>query len=324
MRAIVQDRYGTDPEAVLRLAEVAKPTVGDDDVLVRVRAASVDRGTWHVMTGRPFLIRVVGFGLRAPKASNPGRSLAGTVERVGRNVTGFAPGDEVYGSCDGSFAESVRAEAGKLAAKPANLSFAEAAACPISAVTALQAVRRTRVEPGAKVLISGASGGVGTFAVQIAKASGAEVTGVCSAGKVDMVRAIGADHVVDYAREDFTDGSSRYDVILDVGGNRRLSQLRRALTSRGRLLIIGGETDGRWLGGFDRQIRAVLVSPLVSQTLGMLASSENSEDLVALTELVASGTVSPVIDRSYDLADTAAAIRRMTDGHARGKIVITT
>ena len=323
MKAIVQNRYGTEPDVVLQLAEIAKPTIGDNEVLVRVRAASVDRGTWHVMTGRPYLIRAVGFGLRAPKAPNPGRSLAGTVEAVGKNVTEFGPGDEVYGSCDGSFAEYVRAEPSKLAPKPARLSFDEAATCPISAVTALQAVRdKARVQPRETVLIIGASGGVGTFAVQIAKSFGADVTGVCSGTKMDMVRALGADHVIDYTREDFADGKVRYDVILDVGGNRGLSQLRRALTATGRLVIVGGETDGRWLGGFDRQIRAIVLSLVVTQKLGTLTSSENSADLVALGELIEAGEVRPVIDKTYALSDVPAAIRYLIEGHARGKVAI--
>jgi NADPH:quinone reductase-like Zn-dependent oxidoreductase len=323
MRAIVQDEYGADPEAVLRLAEIAKPTIGDDEVLVHVRAASVDRGTWHVMAGRPYLIRALGFGLRAPKAPNPGRSLAGTVESVGKNVTELAAGDEVYGSCDGSFAEYARVAVNKLALKPENLSYETAASCPISAIAALQAVRdKAKVHAGQKVLIIGASGGVGTFAVQLAKAFGAEVTGVCSTAKVDMVRAIGADHIIDYTREDFTDGKRRYDVILDTGGNRRLSQLRRALTTTGTLVIVGGETEGRWLGGFDRQIRAHLMSLVVSQNLGTLTSSENSADLVALKELIESGKVTPRVDKTYPLGDVPMAIRYMTDGHAGGKVVI--
>jgi len=323
MRAIVQDEYGADPEAVLRLGEIAKPTIGDDEVLVHVRAASVDRGTWHVMAGRPYLIRALGFGLRAPKAPNPGRSLAGTVESVGKNVTELAAGDEVYGSCDGSFAEYARVALNKLALKPENLSYETAASCPISAIAALQAVRdKAKVHAGQKVLIIGASGGVGTFAVQLAKAFGAEVTGVCSTAKVDMVRAIGADHIIDYTREDFTDGKRRYDVIVDTGGNRRLSQLRRALTTTGTLVIVGGETEGRWLGGFDRQIRAHLMSLVVSQNLGTLTSSENSADLVALKELIESGKVTPRVDKTYPLGDVPMAIRYMTDGHAGGKVVI--
>jgi len=323
MKAIVQDDYGTAPEDVLRLAEIARPTIGDDEILVRVRAASVDRGTWHVMAGLPYPIRVAGFGLRRPKALNPGRSVAGAVESVGKDVTEFKPGDEVYGTCDGSFAEYARARAGRLAPKPANLSFEQAAAVPISALTALQAVRdQAQVQAGERVLIIGASGGVGTFAVQIAKAFGAEVTGVCSPAKADLVRALGADHVVDYTREDVADGEHRYDAILDIGGNRRLSHLRRALTPRGRLVIVGGETDGRWLGGSDRQIRAHLLSPLVSQKLGTFISSENAEDLMALRELVESGKLAPAIDRTYPLSETPAAIRHVQEGLARGKVVI--
>src|SRR4051812_16682010 len=272
MSAIVQAAYGMAPEAVLRLAEIARPTIGDDEVLVRVAAASVDMGTWHCMTGMPYAMRLMGFGVRSPKASNPGRALAGTVASVGKNVTEFTPGDEVYGSCDGSFAEYARVETSMLAVKPANLSFPQAAAVPISGGTALQAVRKANVQPGQKVLIVGASGGVGTFAVQLAKAFGAEVTGVCSTAKVDLVRSLGADHVIDYTRDDFAAGDHRYDAILDIGGNRRLSDLRRVLTPRGTLVIVGGETDGRWLGGFDRSLRAVLLSLFVRQTLSMLAS----------------------------------------------------
>jgi NADPH:quinone reductase-like Zn-dependent oxidoreductase len=291
---------------------------------VRVRAASVDRGTWHVMAGLPYLIRTAGFGVRRPKAPNPGRSVAGTVESVGKEVTEFKPGDEVYGTCDGSFAEYARARVGRLAPKPATLSFEAAAALPVSGLAALQAVRdRAQVQAGQKVLIIGASGGVGTFAVQIAKAFGAEVTGVCSTAKVELVRSMGADHVIDYTREDFADGGHRYDAILDIGGNPRLSHLRRALTPKGRLVIVGGETDGRWLGGFDRQIRALLLSPLVSQKLGTLMTSENAKDLMALRELVESGKITPAIDRTYPLSETPAAIRYVQEGRARGKVVIT-
>jgi NADPH:quinone reductase-like Zn-dependent oxidoreductase len=324
MKAIVQDDYGTAPEDVLRLAEIARPTIGDDEVLVRVRAASVDRGTWHVMAGLPYPIRLAGFGLRTPKGLNPGRSVAGTVESVGKGVTGLTPGDEVYGTCDGSFAEYSRARASRLASKPANLSFEQAAAVPISGLTALQAVRdQAQVQAGHKVLIIGASGGVGTFAVQIAKAYGAEVTGVCSTAKMDLVRAVGADHVIDYTRDDFADGEHHYDAILDIGGNRRLSHLRRALTPRGRLVITGGETDGRWLGGTDRQLRAILLSPLVSQKLGTFISSENSGDLMVLRDLIESGKIIPAIDRTYPLSEVPAAIQYLIEGHARGKLVIT-
>jgi NADPH:quinone reductase-like Zn-dependent oxidoreductase len=324
MTSIVQDRYGPAPEDVLRLAEIDRPTIKRDGVLVRVHAASVDRGTWHVMAGLPYPIRIAGFGLRRPKSSNPGRSLAGTVEAVGTDVTGFKPGDEVFGICSGSFAEYARARTDKLAPKPANLSFGQAAAVPISGLTALQAVRdHGRVQAGQKVLIVGASGGVGTFAVQIAKAYGADVTGVCSTAKVDVVRAVGADHVVDYTRDDFADGQRRYDVVLDIGGNRRLSHLRRALTPRGRLVIVGGETDGRWLGGVDRQLRAQLLSPFIGQKLGTFVASENAEDLMTLRELIESDKITPAIDRTYPLSEAAAAIRYMLDGQTRGKLVIT-
>jgi NADPH:quinone reductase-like Zn-dependent oxidoreductase len=324
MAAIVQDEYGSAPEEVLRIAEVARPTIGDDGVLVGVRAASVDRGTWHAMAGLPYPIRLAGFGFRRPKALNPGRSVAGVVEAVGADVAGFRPGDEVFGVCEGgSFAECAAARADKLAVKPANLSFEQAAALPISGLTALQAVRdHAEVTAGQKVLIIGASGGVGTFAVQIAKAFGAEVTGVCSPAKADLVRSIGADHVIDYTTHDIGEGGHRYDAILDIGGNRRLAHLRRALTRTGRLVIVGGETDGRWLGGSDRQVRAILLSKLVSQTLGTFISSENADDLAALRALVEAGKVTPVIDRTYPLRDTAAAIRHVQDGHARGKVVL--
>jgi NADPH:quinone reductase-like Zn-dependent oxidoreductase len=266
MRAIVQDDYGNDPERVLRLDDVARPTIGDDDVLVRVAAASVDMGTWHCMTGMPYAMRLAGFGVRSPKASNPGRALAGTVDAVGKNVAAFRVGDAVYGTSDASFAEYARVEPNKLATKPANLSFEQAAAAPISGVTALQAIRKAEVGWGQKVLIVGASGGVGTFAVQIAKASGVEVTGVCSTAKADLVRALGADHVVDYTHDDFADGEHPYDVIIDIGGNSRLSHLRWARTPKGTLVIVGGETGGHWLGGFDRSLRAVLLSPFVSRS----------------------------------------------------------
>ena len=322
MSAIVQDAWGTEPDAALRLAEIGRPTIGEGEVLVRVVAASVDQGTVHCMTGQPYAMRLAGFGLRRPKAQNPGRSLAGTVASVGKDVTGFTPGDEVYGTCDGSFAEYAKVQPGRLARKPANLSFEQAAAAPISGVTALQAVRKARVRPGQHVLVVGASGGVGTFAVQIAKAFGAEVTGVCSTAKVDLVRSLGADHVIDYTRDDVSGGDHRYDVILDIGGNRKLSALRRALTERGTLVIIGGETGGRWIGGFDRSLRAVLLSLVVSQKLGMLASKENAADLESLRGLIEAGEVTPAIDRTYPLRDTAAAVRRVQDGHARGKVVI--
>jgi NADPH:quinone reductase-like Zn-dependent oxidoreductase len=324
MTAIVQDEYGPSPEDVLRVEEIDRPVIGEDEVLVRVHAASVDRGTWHVMAGLPYPIRLAGFGVRRPKYRNPGRSLAGTVEAVGTGVTALTPGDSVFGIGEASFAEYARARADKLAPKPAKLSFDQAAAVPVSALAALQAVRdHGRVQTGQQVLIVGASGGVGTFAVQIAKAFGAEVTGVSSTAKLDAVRALGADHLVDYTTDDFTAGEHRYEVILDIGGNRRLSHLRRALTRRGRLVIVGGETDGRWLGGVDRQVRALLLSPFVSQKLGTFVASENTKDLMALRELIDSDQLAPAIDRSYSLGEVAAAIRYLLDGRARGKLVIT-
>jgi NADPH:quinone reductase-like Zn-dependent oxidoreductase len=323
VKAIVQKAWGTDPEATLDLREVDRPTIGDGEVLVRVAAASVDRGTVHCMTGQPYAMRLAGFGVRRPKAPNPGRALAGTVEAVGTKVDSFEPGDEVYGTCAGSFAEYAAAQPEMLASKPESLSFEHAAAAPISGVTALQAVRKAGVAAGSHVLIIGASGGVGTFAVQIAKAFGAEVTGVCSTEKSDLVRSIGADHVLDYARDQISDGGHRYDVILDIAGNRSLSELRRALNKRGTLVIIGGETGGRWLGGFDRSLRAVILSPFVSQSLGMLTSKENTTDLEALRELIDKGAVAPTVDRSYPLAETSGAIRCVQDGRTRGKVVIT-
>ncbi len=322
MKAAVQDTYGS-PD-VLEVREIDKPVVGDDDLLVRVHAAGVDPGVWHLMTGLPYLVRVMGYGLRRPKVGIRGRDVAGRVEAVGRNVTQVQPGEEVFGICDGSFAEYVRARPDKLAPKPANLTFEQAAAVPISALTALQALRdKGTVQPGQKVLIIGAAGGVGTFAVQLAKAFGAEVTGVCSTTKVDLVRSIGADHVIDYTREDFADGARHYDLILDTAGRRSLSHLRRALAPRGTLVIVGGEGGGRWLGGFDRQIlRAPIVSLFVRQTLRPLTSRERREDLLVLKELIEAGKVTPVIDRTYPLSEVPKAIRHLEEGHARGKIVI--
>lgn len=322
MKAVVQHTYG-DAADVLRLEDVDKPTIAADEVLVRVQAASVDRGTWHIMAGLPYPVRAAGFGLRKPKHLNPGRSLAGTVEAVGSEATSFQPGDEVFGVCDGSFAPYVRARTNKLALKPTNLSFEQAAAVPVSALTALQGVRdHGRVQAGQQVLVIGASGGVGTFAVQIAKAFGADVTGVCSTSKVDLVRSIGADHVIDYTREDFADRGQRYDVILDTGGHASLSRLRRALAPRGTLVIVGSETGGRWLAGSDRQLRAMALSPFIGQKLGTFISSENAQDLIALTELIESGKLTPVIDRSYPLSEVSAAIRYLQEGRARGKVVI--
>lgn len=324
MTAIVHQEYGTDPERVLGFGQVSQPSICEGEVLVRVHTASVDRGTWHIMAGLPYPIRAAGFGLRTPKYLNPGRSLAGTVAAVSSDVTGFAPGDDVFGIGDGTFAQYATARPDKLALKPANLSFEEAATVPISGLTALQAVRdQAGVNAGQRVLIIGASGGVGSFAVQIAKAAGAEVTGVCSTGKVELVRAVGADHVIDYTRDDVVDGAHRYDVILDIAGNRRVSHLRRALTPHGTLVIVGGETDGRWLGGTHRQIGALLLSPFVGQKLGTFIASENAADLLALREMVEAGAVKPVLDRTYALSEVPAAVRYLVDGHTNGKVAVT-
>ena len=318
MKAIIQDTYGSTDVLI------DKPEIADDEVLVRVHAAGVDRGVWHLMTGLAYPIRLAGYGLRAPKTPVPGSDVAGVVEAVGKDVTRFQPGDEVFGIGKGSYAEYARAPENKLAPKPANLTFEQAAVVAISGLTALQALRdHGRVEAGQKVLVIGASGGVGTYAVQLAKAFGAEVTGVCSTTKVDMVRSLGADHVIDYTRDDFADGRQRYDLILDIGGNSSLSRLRRALTVEGTLVIVGGETGGRWLGGLDRQLRALLLSPFVGQRLTMLVSSENHEDMLVLKELIEAGKVTPVIDRTYPLSEAPKAIRYVDEGHARGKVVIT-
>jgi NADPH:quinone reductase-like Zn-dependent oxidoreductase len=322
MQAIVQETYGSAD--VLELRDIDRPQIADDEVLVRVQAAGVDRGVWHLMTGLPYPIRLAGYGLRAPKTPVPGMDLAGVVAAVGKDVTRFEPGDEVFGIGKGAFAEYARAPERKLVPKPANLTFEQAAAVSISGLTALQGLRdQARVQPGQTALIVGASGGVGTYAVQLAKAFGAEVTGVCSTTKVDLVRSIGADHVIDYTREDFADGKQRYDLILDIGGNSPLSRLRRALTPTGTLVIVGGESGGRWLGGNDRQLRALLLSPFVSQKLRTFISKENHQDILALTELIEAGKVTPVIDRTYRLSETPKAIRYVAEGHARGKVVIT-
>jgi NADPH:quinone reductase-like Zn-dependent oxidoreductase len=325
MTAVVQSGYGATPEPVLSVGDIERPVPRKGEVLVRVRAASVDRGTWHLMAGLAYPVRLV-FGLRRPKFLNPGRTLAGTVEAVGPEVTGFRPGDEVYGvaSANGTFAEYAIVPAAKLAPKPANLSFDQAATVPVSASTALQAVRdHAQVQAGEKVLVIGASGGVGGFAVQIAKAFGAEVTGVASTAKLDAVRALGADAVIDYTREDVGSLGERFDVVLDIAGNRSLAQLRRVLTPHGRLVIVGGETGGKWLDGLDRQLRAVLLNPFVGQRLGFFLNKENAADLRALAELIEAGRVTPLVDRTYPLRETAAAIRHLIDGRATGKIAIT-
>jgi NADPH:quinone reductase-like Zn-dependent oxidoreductase len=322
MKAVVQDTYGST--YVLELCDIDKPEIADDEVLLRVHAAGVDRGVWHLMTGLPYPIRLAGYGLRAPKTPVPGMDVAGVVEAVGKDVTRFQSGDEVFGIGKGAFAEYARAPENKLAPKPANLTFDQAAVVAISGLPALQALRdKGRVEPGQKVLIIGASGGVGTYVVQLAKAFGGEVTGVCSTTKVDLVRSLGADHVIDYTREDFAAGEQRYDLILDIGGNASLSRLRRALAPKGTLVLVGGEAGGRWLGGNDRQLRALLLSRFVGQKLTTFISKENHQDLLVLKELIEAGKVTPVIDRTYPLAEVPQAIRYLEQGHARGKVVIT-
>jgi NADPH:quinone reductase-like Zn-dependent oxidoreductase len=322
MRAIVQDTYGSAD--VLELRDIDKPVVGDDEVLVRVHAAGVDQGVWHVMAGLPYPIRLAGYGLRAPKTPVAGADVAGVVEAIGNDVTAFKPGDEVFGIAKGAYAEYTRAPEDKLAAKPANLTFEQAAVVAVSGLPALQALRdHGKVRPGQRVLIIGASGGVGTYAVQLAKAFGAEVTGVCSTAKVDMVRSIGADHVIDYTHDDFAEGQQRYQLILDIGGNASLSRLRRALTPKGTLVIVGGETGGRWLGGTDRQLRALLLSRFVGQKLHTFVSRENREDMIVLKDLIEAGKITPVIDRTYPLSEAPEAIRYMREGKARGKVVIT-
>ncbi|MEO5779724.1 NAD(P)-dependent alcohol dehydrogenase [Arthrobacter sp. PAMC25284] len=322
MQAIIQDVYGSTD--VLQLREVAKPVPGDDDVLIRVQAAGVDHGVWHLMTGLPYLTRAFGFGLMKPKSGIRGRDVAGVVEAAGKNVGGFRPGDEVFGTCEGSFAEYVCAKEGMLAPKPANLSFAQAAVVPISAGTALQGLRDSgHVRAGQDVLVIGAAGGVGAYAVQLAKAFGARVTGVCSTAKTDLVRSIGADHVIDYQREDFAGGGQQYDLILDTAGNRPLPVLRCALKPTGTLVIVGGEGGGRWTGGFERALRAAVLSLFVGQKLKGLIAAERAADLRFLAGFIEAGQVTPIIDKSYALADAPAAIQYVHEGRARGKVVIT-
>jgi NADPH:quinone reductase-like Zn-dependent oxidoreductase len=323
MKAIVQDRYG-GPE-VLEFADIDRPVPTDDQVLVQVRAAGLHRGDWHIMTGLPYMIRlaVPALGLRKPKVPVLGMDVAGRVEAVGAQVTRFQPGDEVFGWCDGAFAEYACGPEDQFAAKPTNLSFEEAAVVPISGFAALQAVRDVgEVQPGQRVLVIGAAGAVGWFAVQLAKAFGAQVTGVASTSQLELVRSVGADEVIDYTRTDVTDGTRQWDVIIDTGGRRALSQLRRALTPTGTLVIVGGEGGGRWMGGFLRNLRAPLVSRFVGQRLRMLVSKEGQEDLQVLRELIEAGKLRPRIGRTYPLGEAPEAMRALEAGDTRGKIVI--
>ena len=320
MQAVVYHRYG--PPHVLELQEVEKPAVGDDDVLVRIRAASVNPYDWHYMRGEPIIARPQLGGLRKPKSTRLGVDMAGEVEAVGRNVREFRPGDEVFGVCKGAFAEYATARESSLALKPANVAFEQAGAVGIAAFTAIQALRDWgQVQPGQKVLINGAAGGVGTFAVQLAKAWGAEVTGVCSTRNVEMVTSIGADHVIDYAREDFTSDRQRYDLLLDIIGNRSLSKTRGVLTPQGRFVMIGGP-KGRWIRPLDRILMALVTSPFVSQKTVSRTAVWNKLDLVLMRDLMESGKVNSVIDRTYSLSEVPEAVRYLEEGHARGKVVI--
>jgi NADPH:quinone reductase-like Zn-dependent oxidoreductase len=320
MRAVVQDVYGSADR--LRLAEIDKPVIAAGEVLVRVRAAGVDRGTCHLMRGEPYLMRILGFGFRGPKNRVPGLDVAGTVAAVGAGVTRFQAGDGVFGISRGSFAEYAAARENKLVRKPARLSFEQAAVVAVSGLAAIKGLHVGRIAAGQKVLIIGASGGVGTYAVQLAKAFGATVTGVASTAKADLVRSIGADEVIDYTREDFADGRQHYDLILDIGGNSRLSRLRRALTPKGTLVIAGGE--GKWTG-VGRQLGALALSPVVPQRLTMYVSSTNKRqaDLDALRQHIEAGHLTPIVGKTYPLPEVPEAIRHLEGGRAQGKIAIT-
>src|SRR5438067_2027649 len=324
MKAVVYCDYGVPN---LKFQEIEKPTPADDQLLVRVRAASVNPLDWHFIEGTPYVMRAMGVGLRKPKDTRLGVDFAGTVEAVGKNVTRFKPGDEVFGGRTGAFAEYVCVrESRAVALKPANVTFEQAASVPIAAITALQGVRdKGKVQPGQKVLINGASGGVGTFAVQIAKSMGADVTGVCSTRNLDLVRSLGADHVINYTKEDFTKSAQRYDVILDNVANRSLSECRGVLNPEGRYVLIGGGgvNESRWIGpGLIHAFKAMVLSKFVNQKMGMMLAQLNHDDLAFLADLMQSGKVTPVIDRTYTLSQTAEAIRYLEQGHARGKVVI--
>jgi len=324
MKAIVYCDYGLPN---LKLQEIEKPVPNDDQILVRVRAASVNPYDWHFIEGTPYIMRFLGVGLRKPKDTRLGVDFAGTVEAIGKNVTQFKPGDEVFGGRGGAFAEYVCPRASRaVALKPANLTFEQAASVNIAGITALQALRdKGNVQPGQKVLINGASGGVGTFAVQIAKSFGADVTGVCSARNVELVRSLGADQVIDYTKEDFAKGERRYDIILDNVPNHSLSECRRILNPNGKYVMIGGggPNESRWVGPFGRVISAMVLSPFISQKMGMMMADTSQKDLGVLADLMQSGKVKPVIDRTYKLSEVPEAIRYLEEGHARGKVIIT-
>ena len=321
MKAITYTKYG--PPDVLQFTEVAKPTPKDNEVLIRIRAASVNPLDWHYMRGTPYVVRI-GAGLRKPRITHLGVDVAGRVETVGKNVTQFQPGDEVFGVCKGAFAEYGCATEDKLTLKPANVTFEQAAAVPVAAISALQGLRdKGQIQRGQKVLINGAAGGVGTFAVQIAHVFGADVTGVCSTRNMGMVQSIGAHNVIDYTQEDFTKGGRKYDLILDTVGNHSLSDCRRALTSDGTLVLVGGPDNGRWLGPLTGLLGVVVLSRFVRQKLLPFLAHLRKDDLTVLRDLLEAGKVVPVIDRSYLLRDVPEAIRYLEEGHARGKVVIT-
>jgi NADPH:quinone reductase-like Zn-dependent oxidoreductase len=321
MQAMVQDRFG--PPDVLELREIDEPRAGDGEVLVRVRAASVNPADWYAMTGMPWVARPT-MGLRKPKMNRPGLDLAGVVAAVGGGVTRFKPGDEVFGTSAGTLAECATAAEDALVAKPANLSFEQAAAVPVAGLTALQGLRdKGRLQPGQQVLVNGASGGVGTFAVQVAKALGAEVTAVCSTRNVDTARSLGADRVVDDTREDFTRGDRRYDLLLDVAGSRPWSACQRVLEPRATLVLVGAPKGSRLLGPLGHIVKVSLASRRASQKAVFFISKSTHEDLTALRELLEAGTVTPVVERTYPLPEAAQALRYLGEGHARGKLVVT-
>jgi NADPH:quinone reductase-like Zn-dependent oxidoreductase len=320
MKALTQDKYGS--AAVLTFGDVNRPSPGEGQVLVRVVAAGVDRGAWHFMAGEPYLMRLLGFGLRGPTVAVPGTNFAGVVEAVGPGVSAYQPGDEVYGATRGTFAEYAVAPVAKVAPKPRQLSFQQAAVLPYPTFVATQALRdHGQVQPGQRVLVVGASGAVGTIVVQLAVAFGATVTGVCSGGGADLVRSLGASEVIDYTTEDFADGSRRFDLILDIGGRTSVTRLRRALTRRGTLVIMGGEGD-RWVGGIQRQLWAKVLSAFVPQKLVAFVVREDADELLQLNDLVAAGKVTPVLGPTHVLSDGAAAVAELERGGAKGRIVI--
>ena len=320
MKAIVYYEYGS-PD-VLQFKEVEKPAVRADSVLVRVHGSAANPYDWHFIRGEPYFMRLM-FGLRAPKRNALGVDFSGVVEEVGQEVTAFKPGDEVYGMCDGAFAEYLCAPESEVTLKPKSLGFDLAAAVPLAGLTALQGLRDSgRLRPGQRVLIIGASGGVGTFAVQIAKDLGAHVTGVCSTRNLEMVRSLGADEVIDYTRQDFAEGSAKYDVIFQLGGMHSPSYCRRALTPQGRLVLSSGDSDGVWIGPMDRILKAAVLSPFVSQTLVVLDVKRSKADLETLAELIDAGKLKPVIDRTYSLEEVSEAVRYVEQGHAQGKVLI--